>query len=215
MISRVDVHARELDSRLYNRLNEEYEDTQLWVIVDFHCNDEQYHGPPPHLLPDGSLLKIPEGYGYAPFGWIRGWVWMQEKLKELMESARPDYIQFGYEPHIRNGWGFATKPEYHYNDMMGIFREALLETSKAYHPKGIVIPETPGSPIQRKAFNKVLELQKKGEFPNGIRVLYQQDMDVNYEEPPAEDENDMPSKDIIDLINIIEVNLNQIRKILS
>lgn len=145
------------------------------VIMDWHRNEGVFHAPPPHLEALLTKKKIPDsGLGYAPFGWVKGWVWMRQRIADILESA-PYGIQYGMSPHIRNGWGFnnnAREPDVAaYNDTCGILKEALDDSP--YWPELIVIPETQGSNIQKRGVQRVKE------FFNG-EVMLEQDVEATW-----------------------------------
>ena len=148
-------YRKELDGRVDLAVNPVVAGDELALIVDYHFNtDDIFHGPPPHLYALVNKDKIPRaGLGYAPFGWVRGWVYAQDWLRYLMMRYKPYAIQWGVSPHIRNGWGFLNgernPASAAYNDTLGILREALVESS--HRPNLIIIPKTPGSSVGKNA----------------------------------------------------------------
>lgn len=100
------------------------EQRPICLVFNYHLISP-YHGRPPHLLDDGGIYtRDGRGYGLAPFGWTRGWVWARERIEHVLEAINPAYMQQGVEPDVRNGWGWHTEPRYHYNDTMSIFKQA-------------------------------------------------------------------------------------------
>ena len=123
-----------------------------------------YHGPPPHLNAKTEAAKLRAGgLGYAPFGWRKGWKWAVEEMNAMMAAFQPEYILYGQDPHIRDDWDWATKPEYHYNDKLGMLKQAIYGVDAEewvvdplrFKPRFILIPSTPGSKIQGRGIQKV------------------------------------------------------------
>jgi hypothetical protein len=143
------VHAPSLaKKKYYNEIIEKCDDVterddEIMLIIDWHVQDP-YHGRPPHIGENGKLIdKGDSGFGYAPFGWKRGWIWMQNRMEDLLVTAGPHAIQYGVDPSTRVGWGFLNDLRdptlAAYNDTFGILVEAIERVKIC--PENIIIPD--------------------------------------------------------------------------
>jgi hypothetical protein len=169
---RVFVHAPSLADKKYVKvLRNEYAvqealGGEICIALDWHDNSNVYHGPPPHLHKQTNA-----GLGYAPFGWVKGWRWMQNRIVDLVDDFNPSAIMYGEDPHVRNGWDFQNNLRdpgvAAYNDTLGIFREAMQQYGGMW--RGIlVIPETPDSNIQKRGKKRAREFILENGWDIGV-----------------------------------------------
>lgn len=160
---------------------------KIMLCIDYHVQHPVYHGPPPPFKSDACL-------GYAPFSWVRGWIWAREHIAMIVQKVRPDAVQIAEDPHYREGWGFFRDDDNakvaEYNDNMLIFKQAIIADC-AQPDLLVVIPETPGSSVQQRGV-----LHAKKSFADGAgftNVVREQDLrwaEVVPDKPVFEDDDD-------------------------
>ena len=137
----------------------------LCIQFDWHMPG---HSRPPHLSALEAGARVPDsGLGYAPFGWVRGWVWAREEMQKVINAFLPDAVMYGDHPHIRHGWGFLNdqrEPDVAaYNDTLGILRQSIYGEPREDFPPAehqvfpIIVPETPGSNVQKRGLQRIAE----------------------------------------------------------
>ena len=193
-------YVEKIEAMVFNANEDEVD---FCLLLDFHDNHDMYHGPPPHLLDMVMGRKKTQiGYGYAPFGWTRGWIWMRNAIVELLEQHEPVAIQYGEAPHIRSGWDFLNDNRWpdvaFYNDTLGILKEALDESS--YLPDLVIIPTTPGSGIQKRGMKRAIDI-----FPDAITIVKQNE--VIWEDEQYDDYYESVSEDDDEIVVVVDEDI--------
>lgn len=99
---------------------------EVMLLLDYHVNEPVYHG---------AATNHPHTLGYAPFGWVRGWIWARESIARFLVELEPDAVQWARDPEVRvSPFEFVARdkqgrirPEYHYADSLSILKQGAQE----------------------------------------------------------------------------------------